>query len=85
MFRLNGIKTETYKYNDNYYIDIVHYVHVDWPELETYEAWIYRHDYGIKMLMYGMPATQQSDLTFLRTATANADEYIKLYEEKYCD
>lgn len=50
MEKLN-ITTTTYKFNDNYYIDIV--------ELDdTFEAWIYNKDVGDKELMFSVAKDQ---------------------------
>ncbi len=62
----------TYKYNDQYYVDVV----FDW---KTYEAWIYNKDYGVKDLMFGTPAEQTSLIEFLDTVNAVVPDYIESY------
>lgn len=46
MMKLTGIKTKTYKYNDEYYVDIV-------DDGKYYNAWIYKEDYGKKSFIVG--------------------------------
>ena len=70
------IKIETFKYDENYLIDVV-------TLKDTYEAWVYHKNYGVKSLMFGCPIEQQTYQFFLEMVEANADEYIEFYAEEY--
>lgn len=73
---------EKYQYNDDYFVDIVI---TTYDSTTVFEAWLYRKNCGIKMLMFGMPSYQQSFETFKEVVEANVEDYIPLYEEDYCD
>lgn len=45
------------------------------------ECWLYRKGYGIKELMFGIKNNYEVHDIIQR----NLEEYIELYEEKYCD
>ena len=75
-FKMNLI--DTYRYNDDYYIDIVH-LH------GYYESWVYHEGYGIKMLMFGMPTSDISKKEFVDLAFSKIDEYIRDYKSEYED
>ena len=64
----------TYCFDSHYMVEIFK---VD----DTYEAWLYNREYGIKDLMFGMPVEQQSFDEFLEIVEANVPEYIELYKE----
>ena len=78
MLELKATATTTYKYNDAYLVDITF-------DGETYGAWIYHKDYGIKDLMFGMPAKQQSFTAFISIVEANVADYIEDYAEHFED
>ena len=63
---------EVYDYDDEYCIDII-------TTNDTYEAWLYKNDYGIKTLMFGGLIEQQSKDEFLKIVDANVEDYIPLY------
>ena len=71
-------KTQTYQYNDTYFIDIV-------TTSKSIEAWIYNKDCGVKMLMFGLPIYQQTYSEALEIIEANAEDYISFYIEEYED
>lgn len=69
---------EKFKYDENYYVDIA----ITTDDSETvFEAWIYGKNNGFKMLMFGMPAKQQSYEMFKEIVEANVEDYIQLFEE----
>ena len=73
MKKINSV-TYTYKYNDDFMIDIVQ----TWTgEAFDYEAWIYNKDYGVKDLMFG--SSEKSLEDFIELAEQNAPEYITTY------
>lgn len=69
---------ETYKYKDDYYIDIQ-------PMQGYREAWIYNTNYGVKMLMFGSAAGDITKEKFENLVFDRAEEYIELYQETYED
>jgi hypothetical protein len=76
MKRLENIRSmESYAYDSEHYIDII-------ETNETYEAWLYKRDYGFKTLMFGVPITQQSKEVFMHIVTANVLQYIPMYYEE---
>lgn len=72
------INIETYRYDNDYYIDII-------ETSEYLEAWIYNKNYGIKMLMFGTPILEQSYSEFIELAETGAPAFIKYYKEDYED
>lgn len=68
------ITTRTYKYDDQYMIDIV-------IDGKTYEAWLYNKDYGVKDLMFGSPIGQESFSDFMESVEVNAPDYIATYQQ----
>lgn len=52
---------------------------------DTYEAWIYREEYGVKNLMFGVPKEQQTLDVFLEIVAANVEEYGANYDEEYVE
>ena len=71
-------KTQTYQYNDIYFVDVV-------TTAETVEAWLYSKDNGVKMLMFGLPIYQQTYGDAVAIITANVKDYIIGYIEEYED
>jgi hypothetical protein len=78
MIRTDDFNITTYyhTYNNNVYVvDIV-------TTPATYEAWIYTHSAGIKMLMWGADKEQhESKQDFIDLVTVNIPDYIPLLEE----
>ncbi len=72
MVELTNIKTRTYEYDSNYYVDIVE--RNDW-----YEAYIYDSNIGFKSFMFGMLKSEISYESFLDAVLDNIDEYIESY------
>lgn len=68
------ITTNTYQTKNNFFIDIV-----TKPLESYYEAWIYNDKYGIKELMFAVPAKQQSYEQFLEIVENNIDDSISVY------
>ena len=66
------IKTTTYRYNDDFLIDIV-------QAGDYLEAWIYRRDYGVKDLMFGTEDIKYDE--FLDTVAFNAASYTITYDK----
>lgn len=74
MQKLENIKTETYKYNNVIWVDIV--------ETENeYEAYIDNHDYDTKWYIFGIPKKQQTKEEFIEIVEYNIPEYLDKYEE----
>lgn len=72
----------TYDVGNGFYVDIV----LDREsKYHTYEAWLFNHDYGQKMLMFGMPEKQQTLMEFIETVMANLPEHIDYYKEDVFD
>ena len=73
MKKSENIKSiDVYDYDDEYCIDII-------TTNDTYEAWLYKNNYGMKSLMFGSPIQQQSKEEFLKIVAINVDDYIPLY------
>lgn len=75
-----NIITETYRLSlfDGFLVEI--------EETESeYAAYLYHEEYGIKMLMYGMPKEQQSKAEFMEIVEYSVDDYIQCYVEEYMD
>ena len=72
-------KITTYMKGTRYFIDIV-----EWGQFV--EAWLYRNDIGVKMMMWGEDLDVMGHTVddFVRTVDANVREYIKQYERDYC-
>lgn len=74
----SDIKTETFYLNDGYYMDAVT------NNIEhTFEFYIYHESCGIKMLMFGVPQSQQDYDDAVEIAFYNTEEYIEVYDEEY--
>lgn len=56
-----------------------------WIVNDDFEAWIQHKDYGIKSLMFGMPAQQQSTQDFMKIVENSIDEYVEYYANEYMD
>ena len=74
--KMTSNKTDTYNIGTGYKVDIV-------TLKNTYEAWIYHKDYGIKELMCGMPKAQQTYRDFIKIVCRNIDNYKQGYEAEY--
>jgi hypothetical protein len=76
MKRLENVKSiECYAYDTEHNIDII-------ETNETYEAWLFKRNYGFKTLMFGVPITQQSKEEFINIVTKNVLQYIPMYCEE---
>lgn len=73
-----NFKIETFEF-ESWIVDIV-------TTDTNYEAWIYRSEYGVKMLMFGMPKEQQSYDEFIDIVEGNLEtnEYQSMYLYDYC-
>ena len=75
-------KTITYAAKEEgFYIDVT-------EGKECIEGWIYHEDYGIKMLIFGMPGRIEDDkrlLEMIIILSGKEREYIKIYREEYID
>ncbi len=80
MKKLKDVTITTYQYDDNFLIDIVKD-----DKDGTYEAWIYHRAYGIKSMMFGVSSETNTIEMFLTLVEANAEEYLEIYAEEYCD
>lgn len=76
MIKLDDVKTETFWVRDLFFVDVN-------TLPENYEAWIYHKEYGVKMLMFGMPKYQQSYEEFLELVDDDAATYIDNYSQEY--
>ena len=74
----SNFKTETFTWDGGFMVDVV-------TTSDTYEAWIYHKDYGIKELMFGMPKKQQSYEKFIEIVEWNVDDDIFAYMEQHMD
>lgn len=68
--------TETYWIKDKFLMDIV-------TTPDSYEAYVYNADYGIKSLMLGLPKDQQDYNKAIELFEYNVMEYIDYYIENY--
>lgn len=74
MVELINIKTRTYEYDSNFYVDIV--------ENDTmYEAYIYDPIYTFKKFMFGVPKNQSNYEDFLDVVFNDVDNYTEYYFE----
>ncbi len=71
-----AIQTTTFASN-GYLIDVV-------TLANTYEAWIYREEYGIKHHMFDVPKEQQSYEAFLDIVRSSIKEYGDIYDNEIC-
>ena len=72
MLKLTDIRTRTYEYDSNYYVDIV-------ERNDLYEAYIYDSNIGFKSFMFGMLKSENSYENFLDTVFDNIDEFVESY------
>ena len=72
----NAFLTVTYEVKDNYFLDLV-------TKEDSYEAWIYNSQYGIKTMIYGVPRYQNTKEEFLEILEETIDEDINFYKENY--
>ena len=71
----------TYDVGGGYFIDIVENNGPD----ETYEAWMYNEQYGVKSLMFGL---HKSDVTmdeFIEIVEKNIRQHKRIYANLYMD
>lgn len=71
------ISTTTYECGE-FLVDIV-------TTGDSYEAWLYRKEYGVKVLMFGSYRTLNTLEEFLETVEANIDEYAESYDNEYAE
>lgn len=77
--RCLNIHTETYLTSiDDFAVDVVEYP-------EVYAAFLYRLEYGVKTLMFGMDNAEVTKEEFLAMVDANLASYADLYTQEYCD
>ena len=78
MMKMTGIKTGTYEIGEGFMVDIA-------TLPETYEAWLYHKDYGVKDLVFGMPIEQQPYDEFVSIVddALEYQDYIKFYVEDH--
>lgn len=76
MKKLTNYKlTEYYEYNDEYCICI--------DEVEdSYEAWLFKKDYGFRTFILGLQNEQLNKDEFIDILEDNVEEYIQFYEEQ---
>lgn len=79
----NEITTDTYRLDDEWMVDII----VN-DEEDTFEAWLYRADMGVKSLMFGWPKTQPDGMEtdykgFLGMVLGQWEEYAEGYDEDF--
>ncbi len=70
MMKLTEIKTKTYKYNDEYFVDIV-------DDGEYYNAWLYKEGYGAKSHIIGSPKESSIEDEFV----SSIEDYIEINGE----
>lgn len=71
-----NIKTTSYEIGTKFMVDIV-------ETDNTYHAWIYRKDYGVKCLMFGVRKKQQKKASFILTVINNLPDYMNVYNETW--
>ena len=76
MFKTD-ISTTTYT-DGEYMIDIV--TGDDW-----YDAWLYRKDIGVKMLMFGIQKKDSTADELLEMALNDLESYKRIYNEDYAE
>lgn len=77
MTKKENIKIETFDVRNDFYVDII-----DNPEKESYEAFIYEKDCGIKDFMFGCPKTQNTYEEFLELIECSLTDYKITYLEE---
>ncbi len=73
--RRKYINTETYEYENGYYVDVVY-------DGETYEAWLYHECIGIKTLMISIAVPFKTNI-LLSYIEANIKRHIDDYEKRF--
>lgn len=68
--------TTTYEMNNGFMIDII-------ENDETYHAWIYKKNMGVKDLMFGVRKEQQTKNEFINIVLNNLPEYEEAYLEQW--
>lgn len=74
-----NIDIESWEVWDGFILDLVT------KGTETYEAWIYHTDYGIKTLMWGVPQDSTTYGEFKDMVASSVAENIEGYKEEYMD
>lgn len=69
--------TLVYETKNNFMVDIL-------VKNDTYEAWIYKKDMGVKELMFGIPKNSTCSLQMEELVEKNLEEYMIDYEMSYC-
>lgn len=69
------ITTATYSDGD-FMIDIV--TGSDW-----YDAWLYRKNFGVKMLMFGIPKADSTADELLEMVQLDIESYKQVYDQEY--
>ena len=77
MKRIDSLKTTTYEDGD-FLIDIV-------ETADVYEAWLYRKDYGVKDLMFGMLKKDYSEDRFLNFVIVNLEWHEEFYDKDHAE
>ena len=77
MKRVYNIRTKTYQYSDNVYVDIKEDL-----DKNEYSAYIYDIRYAVVIFMFGCPIEQQSYEEFLEIVDANVPDYLKELSRK---
>ena len=82
MKMIGAVHTMTFRYDEDYYVDIVFN-----EDEEVFEAWLYNKGYSVKYFMLGIPLNHIiCDLTsFLQAVEAEIEDYIEYYKEEYED
>lgn len=82
MKRIYEKPIEKYQYNDDYFVEFA----IVTTDLETlYEAYLQKKGYGIKMLMFSVPAKNMPLERFKDMMPVNVELNIDLYEKLYAD
>ena len=79
---LTDIATDTYCCHDGFLFDIVDNSLHGVVTGDRYASYIYREDYGVKILMFGT-GHDVSKEEFVDMVIANLDEHKKLYDESF--
>lgn len=71
-------KTETYKYKDGFYIDVVFFP-------DVVEVWLYHKDVGVKIFMFGLGIDEKNNSALLELIKNNLiyQDYITDYKNSY--
>lgn len=78
MRKVDNIKTETYQFNESFFVDIVFLN-------DGYDAYLYHINYGIKELMFGCPNSIHTPDEFIQIVENNITDYIYSYIERWVD